>query len=370
MNTVIIPNDNDVLSGRGNARNKHPGNVSFRALVATHKDHYCDHKTTNNEKSRIVLRIIDQVINGNTPGRFLIESSSGNWQYLDSEARLKKTAQALRDNNKIEQPIEIYNPDNDRSLDWGELERECGLNDFGQSTMNTLMKSHMSLDLHDMFNNSTHHQHDDSNIDFMDISMKKLRIKNLRNIGKMKPSCESAVQPCFPFPLQPGVDQIASPSYMYKPGASKKDMELPYRFTGSSNALEIYKNCKDQNEKEWSSSIMSPNHGIKAYEEENGEQYNQYTAPSHPLNEEKNNKLGDHFISPKLDPDNNEASMSSVWSCTCMVLSSRSTNAWVTAEEDEPQNSSSSIDVYQGDEHNCDQFISLSGRNINAFSEI
>jgi hypothetical protein len=37
LNNILEPTGNDVLSGRGVTTNRHPGNVSYRSLVALNK---------------------------------------------------------------------------------------------------------------------------------------------------------------------------------------------------------------------------------------------------------------------------------------------------------------------------------------------
>jgi len=106
---VSGPHEFDVIKGRGNGANLHPGNVSFRKLVTAHKDAY--YVSSNDEKKRIVLRII-QLVQASTPsGRFLTEHL-GIWKLMDDKSVFRKVGQALREqqNNKPPSVINIEPP--------------------------------------------------------------------------------------------------------------------------------------------------------------------------------------------------------------------------------------------------------------------
>ncbi|KAG7338311.1 hypothetical protein IV203_004709 [Nitzschia inconspicua] len=71
---IKIPHDHDVLSGRGNFVNYHPGNEYFRALVRDHK------------------------VDTESPGRFLKQDHSSKlWYDIGEKKALDKTRQALRE---------------------------------------------------------------------------------------------------------------------------------------------------------------------------------------------------------------------------------------------------------------------------------
>jgi len=72
MVTAIIPNENDVLLGRGTIINSHPGNQHFRSLVASQRDTFIHSLWWN--KRGIVLGIIASIQGLSPPGRFLIEA--------------------------------------------------------------------------------------------------------------------------------------------------------------------------------------------------------------------------------------------------------------------------------------------------------
>jgi len=90
------PNQNDVLGGRGNSSNMHPGNIMFRKLVAIDYDKYS--LASNAEKKRIAARIIDTIQNKSPPGRFLAQDKdTGSWICMHSTKALQKVCQRLRE---------------------------------------------------------------------------------------------------------------------------------------------------------------------------------------------------------------------------------------------------------------------------------
>jgi len=94
QNQVVKLRKYDVIKGRGNGANLHPGNVSFRQLVNSHKDAY--YVSSNDEKKKIILRIIQLVQGSDPPGRFLCEEQ-GIWKLMDHHFVLRKVGQALRE---------------------------------------------------------------------------------------------------------------------------------------------------------------------------------------------------------------------------------------------------------------------------------
>merc|ERR1719469_923456 len=101
--SVKAPREFDVIKGRGNGANLHPGNVSFRKLVTSHKDAYC--VSSNEEKKRIVMRIIQLIQASDPPGRFLSEDN-GAWTLMDSKSVFRKVGQALRE-HQVRPPKDI-----------------------------------------------------------------------------------------------------------------------------------------------------------------------------------------------------------------------------------------------------------------------
>lgn len=94
--TIKIPHDHDVLSGRGNFVNYHPGNEHFRSLVRKHKMEYV--KCPKPQKGKFSKMIYDEIKARNPPGRFLKqESSTKMWYDIGEKKALDKTRQALRE---------------------------------------------------------------------------------------------------------------------------------------------------------------------------------------------------------------------------------------------------------------------------------
>ena len=91
------PHKNDVLSGRGNHVNKHPGNEQFRAYVFARRGVYF--LTPKKDKPFHSREIVDIIRNLTPPGRFLKQDlSTGLWDDIGDKIALNKTRQALREN--------------------------------------------------------------------------------------------------------------------------------------------------------------------------------------------------------------------------------------------------------------------------------
>ena len=93
---ITSPHHHDILSGRGNGANQHPGNIYFRNLITKNKYQYIH--TGPSEKKLITKRIVAAIATRNPPGRFLKQNPQTElWEELDTEKVLKKTGQALRE---------------------------------------------------------------------------------------------------------------------------------------------------------------------------------------------------------------------------------------------------------------------------------
>lgn len=93
---IVTPHQHDILSGRGNGANQHPGNIFFRNLIHKYKHHYIH--TGPSEKKLITKRIVEEVQLRDPPGRFLKQNHETElWDCLDIDKVLKKTGQALRE---------------------------------------------------------------------------------------------------------------------------------------------------------------------------------------------------------------------------------------------------------------------------------
>lgn len=106
----IIPNDHDVLSGRGVNIAHHLGNERFRSLITTYQDqNYCTSYSAT-EKRAVALEIINHIKELEPPGRFLkrhgrgqvVRGLQGPWEELSERESIKKTCQALRDCNRTD----------------------------------------------------------------------------------------------------------------------------------------------------------------------------------------------------------------------------------------------------------------------------
>lgn len=98
---IRTPHDNDVLSGRGNYANRHPGNKRFRAYVSSQRELYA--AAPKNEKSIFAKTIVRTIRSLQPPGRFLKRDPNTElWVDIGNRKSLLKTRQALREN-----PLEI-----------------------------------------------------------------------------------------------------------------------------------------------------------------------------------------------------------------------------------------------------------------------
>lgn len=96
MKGIRSPNNNDVLSGRGNFAKTHAGNEQFRAIVESYKISY---NATEKRKRPIISKmIVDRIKELQPPGRFLKEDPLTKlWFDIGEKKALHKTRQALRE---------------------------------------------------------------------------------------------------------------------------------------------------------------------------------------------------------------------------------------------------------------------------------
>jgi len=93
---IRYPHEHDVLMGRGNFVNYHPGNLYFRTLVKKHFLQYIS--SCKNDKCKYADLIIDEVSMRSPPGRFLRQNlDTKQWFSIDHKKALDKTRQALRE---------------------------------------------------------------------------------------------------------------------------------------------------------------------------------------------------------------------------------------------------------------------------------
>ena len=93
----IIICDNDVISGRGGASQKHKGNIFFRELVTKHKENYL--ASSKAEKKHIAKFIVDTIRRNG--GRFLKLDQPMELTDVGDISAMEKTCQALREGLKI-----------------------------------------------------------------------------------------------------------------------------------------------------------------------------------------------------------------------------------------------------------------------------
>ena len=93
---ITDPNENDVLSGRGQRTNSHLGNMQFRAIVHSKKSEYLDPSTKKLEKAHIAAGIVSGIRTMDPAGRFLREDkSTGMWFDIGDAKAIQKAGQAL-----------------------------------------------------------------------------------------------------------------------------------------------------------------------------------------------------------------------------------------------------------------------------------
>jgi len=96
MKDIEKPHDHDVLSGRGNFVNYHPGNEHFRNLVKSHKISYV--ACPKPQKGKFSRLIVDEIRSMDPPGRFLKQDDKTKmWYDIGDKKALDKTRQALRE---------------------------------------------------------------------------------------------------------------------------------------------------------------------------------------------------------------------------------------------------------------------------------
>ncbi len=96
LNGIEAGHNHDVLSGRGNNINAHPGNKYFRSLVNKLKVEYV--ATQKSEKGMFAKLIVTQIRGLNPPGRFLKQNpDTGLWDDIGDKKAVDKTRQALRE---------------------------------------------------------------------------------------------------------------------------------------------------------------------------------------------------------------------------------------------------------------------------------
>ena len=90
---IADPTNNDILGGRGDTINRHPGNVQFRRLVNKQRRVYLVSQFKR-EKRLIAESIVAQIEELDPPGRFLSKNPrTGLWHRIAPDRAVEKTAQ-------------------------------------------------------------------------------------------------------------------------------------------------------------------------------------------------------------------------------------------------------------------------------------
>jgi hypothetical protein len=95
---IYSPRNSDVLFGRGQAYQNHPGNIRFRSLIDEHRDAY--EQASRKEKTKVAVEIIRLLHDRN--GRFLKEDGAEAWIEVDGVAARQKVSSCFRSFRKLE----------------------------------------------------------------------------------------------------------------------------------------------------------------------------------------------------------------------------------------------------------------------------
>ena len=88
----ICPTEHDVLSGRGNGINAHPGNQIYRKVILRFKDGYI--AASKRDKASFPSKIISEIEKTDPPGRFLrFNPESNGWIQMPMKNAITKTRQ-------------------------------------------------------------------------------------------------------------------------------------------------------------------------------------------------------------------------------------------------------------------------------------
>jgi hypothetical protein len=98
LKVIYSPRNSDVLFGRGQAYQNHPGNVRFRSLIDEYRDAY--EQASRKEKTKVAVEIVRLLHDRN--GRFLKEDGSKGWIEVDGVAVRQKVSSCFRSFRKLE----------------------------------------------------------------------------------------------------------------------------------------------------------------------------------------------------------------------------------------------------------------------------
>jgi len=97
MEGRLIPNVNDVMSGRGKFASSWTGNIYYRQLIQRYKLEYIIAEDVR-KKQEIAEIVISNIRRLDPPGRFIVlDSETNTWHDMGDESAARKTKQALRE---------------------------------------------------------------------------------------------------------------------------------------------------------------------------------------------------------------------------------------------------------------------------------
>ena len=92
---ISDPHHHDILCGRGNAVNRHVGNMFFRKIVSHRKPDY-RRGAYPYQRRKVAWQIYNEIKNLDPPGRFLM-SRGDEWFEVSETKAISKISQALRE---------------------------------------------------------------------------------------------------------------------------------------------------------------------------------------------------------------------------------------------------------------------------------
>jgi len=107
---IECPNHSDILSGRGNGVNRHPGNTVLQNIVVSKLDEYMNLKSSVNEITKLTWDVV-HLLKNKYGARFLKEETMesngklGCWIEVSNEEARLKVRIAFRDKIKVQQQL-------------------------------------------------------------------------------------------------------------------------------------------------------------------------------------------------------------------------------------------------------------------------
>ena len=130
---ISNPHPHDILCGRGNAVNRHDGNIFFRKIISRRKTEY-RMGAYPFQRRKVSCKVLEEIKNLNPPGRFLMLKGS-EWFECDESKAICKISQALRELASND-PVDVHTLQNKSS---SALLSNIRIEDANSST--TLMSS-------------------------------------------------------------------------------------------------------------------------------------------------------------------------------------------------------------------------------------